>query len=628
MGFIMDGLESETYDRSYTDRYLVGRIWSYFRPFSKRLLGVGLVLTAAALSEFAALAVIGRALDWAAVETATGTMLLLAAAVAGFGILEWLFNFARHYLSGRVVGQSIWQLRSDAFHKAMEHDLSFYDENSSGKVVSRITTDTEDFSGIIALITDFLAQLILVGFFFVYLSFISWKLSLLLLAMAPLAIGLALAFRKLARFVTMNAKRVTATVNGRIQESIAGIAIAKGFRREKTLWKDFKDDNRLSYRFHLRRGIVLQLIFPIVAIASGVGNGFIAYSGGQMARAGAISLGEWFLFMQAVGYFWWPMLNIASFWNQLQDGLAAAERIFSLIDRTPKVRQSTDVRQSVASDKEEYSSRASSNFQKKAGVKASAGAELVFSKVDFAYSDKETVLKDFSLRIAPGEKLAIVGRTGAGKSSIVRLLCRFYEFQSGSITIDGRDIRQLDLNELRADIGLVSQTPFLFPGSIADNIRYARPEATDAEVEQAARSLGRGDWVDDLPDGLKTATGHRGSSISMGQRQLVSLSRVLLKNPDTFILDEATSSVDPFTEAQIQEGLETVMRGRTAIVIAHRLSTVRFTDRIIVLEKGSILEEGSHLELLERKGHYARLYDTYFRHQSIEYIEEMAEAGK
>ena len=211
--------------------------------------------------------------------------------------------------------------------------------------------------------------------------------------------------------------------------------------------------------------------------------------------------------------------------------------------------------------------------------------------------------------------------TGAGKSSIVKLVCRFYEFQGGELSVGGRDIRSLDLTSLRGAIGLVSQDPFLFPGTVADNIRYAKPEASDEELEKAARSLGRGDWVDDLPLGLATPTGHRGSSISMGQRQLVALARVLLKDPALFILDEATASVDPFTEAQIQEGLETVMEGRTAIVIAHRLSTVRFADRIVVLERGRPVEEGSHEGLLASGGRYASLYDTYFRHQSLDYVE-------
>lgn len=620
MGFVMDGLESEAYDRQYGDRELLRRIGGYFKPFRGRLALVAAAIAASALSEFAAQVVISRSLDAAAADSGAARLILLSGVIIGFGAVEWLFNFARHYLSGRAVGEAIWRLRSDAFGRAMEHDLSFYDENPSGKVVSRVTTDSEDFANIIGLVVDFASQLMLVIFFFAYLTRISGRLSLYLLAMAPVAALMALGFRRLARFVTMNAKRVTAEVNARIQESIAGVSVAKAFRRERSLWEGFKDDNAKAYRFHLRRGIVMQLIFPVVALAAGFGNGFVAFTGGEAVRDGAVSLGQWFLFMQAVGYFWWPMLNIASFWSQLQDGLAAAERVFSLIDREPKVRQagSEALPAAVA-----HATRAEAAAT--AGTvppdRPARGLSVEFRRVNFSYSSKETVLRDFSLGIRAGEKLALVGPTGAGKSSIVKLVCRFYEFQGGELLVGGKDIRSLDLASLRGAVGLVSQDPFLFPGTVADNIRYAKPEASDEELERAARSLGRGDWVDDLPLGLATPTGHRGSSISMGQRQLVALARVLLKDPALFILDEATASVDPFTEAQIQEGLETVMEGRTAIVIAHRLSTVRFADRIVVLERGRPVEEGSHEGLLAAGGRYASLYDTYFRHQSLDYVE-------
>jgi ABC-type multidrug transport system fused ATPase/permease subunit len=301
--------------------------------------------------------------------------------------------------------------------------------------------------------------------------------------------------------------------------------------------------------------------------------------------------------MQATAFFWWPMISIASFWSQFQDGLSASERVFALIDAEPKVVQT--------------SSRSLPQLK----------GNIEFRNLFFSYTEREQVLNDFSLKVPSGQNVALVGHTGAGKSSIARLITRFYEFQGGELLVDGQDIRQLDLEKLRRQIGLVPQDPFLFSGTVKDNILYGVPGAAEEQVEQAAMRIANGSWLEGLSKGLETQVGARGASLSMGQRQLVALARVLLKNPVILILDEATASVDPFTETQLQEGLETVMRDRTSIVIAHRLSTVRHADRIIVLDKGSIVEEGDHQGLLARSGLYAELYNTYFRHQSLEYVE-------
>ena len=380
--------------------------------------------------------------------------------------------------------------------------------------------------------------------------------------------------------------------------------VAKSFRQEAAIYADFAANNRQAYRVGLRRGLTLNTIFPVLVVSSGLGTAVLIYAGGLTVRAGAISAGEWYLFMQAVGFFWWPFTSIASFWSQFQDGLAAAERVFALIDAEPKVVQT------AAEPVERLSGR------------------IEFEAVGFTYTPvatesrgAEIVLPDLNLEIRPGETVALVGHTGAGKSSVARLIMRFYEFQGGRIRVDGRDIRRLNLDQYRRQIGLVPQEPFLFSGTVRDNIRYGRPEAGDDEVCAAASRIGGGDWVADLPAGLDTDVGERGANLSMGQRQLVALARVLLKDPAILILDEATASVDPFTEAQIQEGLATLMQDRTAIVIAHRLSTVKHADRLLVMDHGRIIEEGTHAGLLARGGHYAGLYNTYFRHQSLEYVE-------
>jgi ATP-binding cassette subfamily B protein len=293
--------------------------------------------------------------------------------------------------------------------------------------------------------------------------------------------------------------------------------------------------------------------------------------------------------------FFFPVLNLSAFWSQIQAGLSAAERAFALIDADPNVVQ-TEQRD----------------------VPALKG-EIRFEDISFRYSDNEPVLTGFNLFVRPGETLALVGHTGAGKSSIAKLIARFYEYQEGGLLIDGHDIRTFDLAQYRRQLGIVSQVPFLFSGTVAENIRYAAPGVSDNEILTMARKIGNGEWLETLPNGVQTEVGERGGRLSMGQRQLVALMRVLMQKPAIFILDEATASIDPFTEWQIQQALNLILKNSTSILIAHRLSTVKAADRIVVMEKGRIIEEGNHQELLEQGGHYATLYNTYFRHQSIDY---------
>ncbi|MBU0491253.1 MAG: ABC transporter ATP-binding protein/permease [Chloroflexi bacterium] len=597
MGWLMDGLDTESYDRTYSDRALIQRIISYFRPHWKAMITVAVMVFLHSLTRAAWPMAMSYALDAITADARLINITIMVVLVLLSGALGWLFNFLRQRYSARAIGDAVFDLREDVFAAITQRDMSFYDETPTGKIVSRATSDTQDFANVVELTMNLLSQILTVVILSVVLVYINVWLTLLLLAMAPVSVFIALAFRRIARWATLRAKRVTALINANIQESISGISIAKGFRQEQALYNEFADINRQSFRVHLVRGITLNSVFPILNVTAGIGTAILLYTGGQAVLGLVISAGTWFLFMQAVDYFWYPLLGIASFWSQFQDGLAASERVFALIDAESKVVQIGDE-----------------------PVPAVEG-RIEFDRLRFSYTDKEVVLPDFSLTIEPGETVAIVGHTGAGKSSLARLVTRFYEFQGGQILMDGRDVRTLNLGQYRRHLGLVPQSPFLFSGTVADNIRYGRPDASDEEVTVAARQIGGGDWLLDLPNGLNTDVGERGASLSMGQRQLVALARVVLHDPAVFILDEATASVDPFTEAQIQEGLDTIMRDRTSIVIAHRLSTVKRADRTIVIQDGHIIEEGTHDALLAAGGHYAELYNTYFRHQSLEYIE-------
>jgi len=597
MPFILDGLDSEDYDRTYKDKDLLRRIVRYFRPFRRHVILASTMLTLNSAAGTAGPILISKALDLVKQDPSTRAFLLLSLGVLLLGVFAWGFNYIRQVYAARMVGNVVLRLREDVFDSVIRNDLSFFDRHPSGKIVSRVTSDTQDFSDVATLVLDVLSQVLLVILLCVWLFTINVSLTLLILAMTPFAFMIALIFRKIARKVTRNAKRVTAVINAEIQESISGIGVAKAFRQEQAVFQRFLENNRKAYRVGLARGLTLNSIFPVLGTASGLAIALLVYAGGAAVRSGGFTPGEWYLFMQATSFFWWPMISIASFWSQFQDGLSAAERVFALIDAEPKV------------------------IQTAAHPVPQLKGEVEFRNLLFSYTEREQVLENFSIKVPAGQNVALVGHTGAGKSSIARLIARFYEFQEGELLVDGQDIRQLDLAEYRRQIGLVPQDPFLFSGTVKDNIWYGLPEATEEEVCAAAMRIAEGSWLEALSKGLETEVGARGASLSMGQRQLVALSRVLLKNPVILILDEATASVDPFTEAQLQEGLETVMKDRTSIVIAHRLSTVRNADRIIVLEKGRIVEEGDHQELLDRRGHYAELYNTYFRHQSLEYVE-------
>ncbi len=598
MGYILDGLDTESYDRTYSDRELIRRMIRFFRPYWVRLVFTAFSLLCMSFLGALSPILIAKVIDWVAEIKGWGILIGAGIAVSALGTMNWVFNYLYERLITIIVGNLVYDIRKAVFEKTLEQDLSFFDEQATGKIVSRIVSDTQDFSTVVTLTAEFFSQFLMILLLTGFLFSVHPQLTVLLIGMAPLAAGIALSFRKLARKVTLEAKRANAEINSQIQESVSGIMVAKAFRREQALFQSFEKNNRLSYRVGLRRGLVLNTIFPVMGIASGSANALIAYAAAQAVFRGTLSPGDWYLFMQAVGFFWWPLLNLSSFWSQLQDGFSAAERVFALMDHPSAVKQ-----------------KDSQRIERLTGT-------IEFRNVVFAYSDKERVLDGFSLQVNAGEVVAIVGHTGAGKSSLAKLIARFYEFQDGEILIDGRDIRSLDLSSYRRQIGYVTQDPFLFGGTVRENIRYGLPNASDAEVLQAALHIARGEWLEDLADGLDTEVGERGSRISYGQRQLVTLARIVLKNPGIFILDEATASVDPFTEVKIQEGLAEVMEGRTAIVIAHRLSTVRNADRILVLDHGKIIEEGSHEELLSRGGEYAALYSTYFRHQSLEYLEE------
>lgn len=600
MGFFA-GLGTEKYDRQYPDRVLVSRIVKYFRPQGRRLALIAVMVALLSGSGAAMPVVVSRGIDLVKPGAPSATLFVISGIVLALGVVGWFANWSRRRLTVRAIGDVVLEMRTGAFQAAAAHDLSFYDEYSSGRIVSRITSDTQDFGQLVTLVTDMFSQVAQSLILAVVLIRIEWRLSLYLFAMMPVVFLLALSFRHLAREVTSRGMRAMANVNAAIKETVSGISVAKNFRQEDSIYGEFDVANRQSYQVNVRRGLVLSLVFPTLNVTIGIFTAILVYAGGLSAIQGAVTAGAWYLFLLSLDRFMGPVQNLSSFWTQIQSGLSASERIFALIDADPVVVQ-VDNRP----------------------VPPLKG-HIDFEQMNFRYKSEESVLEDFNLHIRAGENLALVGHTGAGKSSIAKLIARFYEFQGGRILIDGHDLRTFNLAEYRHQLGIVSQVPFLFSGSVEENIRYARPEVSAAEIKQLAAQIGEGEWLEALPQGLQTEVGERGARLSMGQRQLVSLMRVLVQRPAIFILDEATASIDPFTEWQIQQALDLILKKSTSILIAHRLSTVKSADRIIVIEAGKIIEEGDHAGLLAKGGHYATLYNTYFRHQSLAYVEQSRE---
>ena len=502
-----------------------------------------------------------------------------------------VFTFV--YLAS-VLGERIqYDLRKMMFNHLQELSLSYYAQNAVGRLIARVTSDSGRVADLMTWgIVDTTWAVLNITTSLVFMAIINWRLALVVSVIIPIMVFIGIQFRKKILVEFRNSRRANSKITGAYNENIQGVRVVKALGREDENLKEFQMLTGAMYRASYRAAWLSALFLPTVQIIAAVALGAIVWYGGLQIEVGLITIGGINAFVSYLAFMMWPVQDLARVYAEMQHSIASAERIFKLVDMPPEVHDRVDA------------------------VPASTlmGA-IEFDHVDFYYEDRKPVLTDFTLRVVPGEMIALAGPTGGGKSTIVNLLCRFYEPRSGVIRINGRDYTEYTLQSIQSRIGIVLQTPHLFSGTVRDNIRYGRLDADDNAIEQAAKIAGAHDFIVTLEKGYEQNVGEGGNLLSVGQKQLISLARAVLAQPELFIMDEATSSVDTMTEALIQRGMEALMKDRTSFVIAHRLSTIRRANRILVIEDGRITEQGTHAELLRQRGHYYRLYTQQFRHE-------------
>ena len=589
------GLFKDTRRREYTDRELFKRYIKRIFPYKRSVFLISIFILVSTLADILIPLIFGitvRELE----QTNTNFWLII---IAGslyciLSTLIWvMFSFRRREV-GKFVPFFLEELRMDIFDKLQAQDMSFYDKHLSGSLNSRVSNDALDFGNTTILLTDTVGNLLISLVTFSILFLLNPFLAIITVLGIPVLFILMFSLRKLARRVSRRYRISISNVNSSMVEAIEGIQVCKSYGQETTVSKKFHDTNEQYFRSAFRLTAVTHVWRSVLDTITAIILVFIIYLGEQMLTQGIADTAIILIYILYVQRFFQPVMVLATFFPELSAGMAAFERILEILDSEPNVQQNS------------LSSR-----------KNILQGKIEFQNVDFSYRDGEEVLTNFNLKIANGEKLAIVGHTGAGKSSLVKLLARFYEFQGGTINIDGINIRDLQLDSYRKNLGMVPQDVFLFSGTIEENIRYGNRSATMEELNKAVEAVHLNELLEYLPNGLYTQVGERGKGLSTGQRQVISFARAIISDPKILILDEATSSVDAYTEAIIQEALDTLLSDRTSIIIAHRLSTILKADRIIVMEKGEIIEEGTHQSLLAKNGKYGMLYKQYYEHQKL-----------
>ncbi len=565
------------------------RLFTFAAPYKFRMLWLGLVTVLATAASLAEPLIIGKAIDDGLVPGDLSAIYWMVGLYVFVNVATWVFSYVQTYGMGWVGQHMILDLRNALFGHLQSLSLQYYSEQKAGWIISRLTNDIENFN---TLLNDGVQNLVkngltLVGVF-VAIFFVDWRLALATTTILPVMILISAVFRVQSWKAYRAAREAVAEVISHLQENVSGMRVVQAFTRERASATGFDERNLTYRRANARASLQSALYFPGVELLGSVGLAVVLLYGGYRVVAGELTVGALVAFIGLLNMFFQPIQQLSQLYSDLQSTLASLEKVFAVLD--------------TESDRADRPSERELETLK---------GDIEFDGVGFAYGE-DKIMDDVSFRIRPGETLAIVGETGAGKSTIVKLLSRFYDPTNGRILVDGEDLSEIRGSSLRKHMGVVLQDTFLFTGTIEENIRYGRPDATHEDIVRAAKTVGADDFIRCFSEGYETQVRERGGRLSVGERQLIAFARALLADPKLLVLDEATSSVDLATEARLEKALDGLLKGRTSVVIAHRLSTVRRADRILVLGRGHVIEEGTHDELLARPSAYRRLYESQF----------------
>jgi ATP-binding cassette subfamily B protein len=579
-----DFFEDEAIEKSY-DHRLMRRLLGYLRPYRLAVIGGILLLLLLAALQIAGPWIVKKAIDGPIAEKDLDGLFYWIAIYAAVTILQFAVQYVQMVMTQWIGQRAMLDMRTAVFDHIMTMDMRFFDRNPVGRLLTRITSDVNALnelfaSGVVTIFGDIFTLIAIVG----AMLWLDVGLALVTFAMVPILFLATWVFKRKARNIYREVRRLVARLNAFWQERITGIAVLQGFNQQSVAGDRHQELNADLRGAHFRSIIYYATFFPLVELIGAIALALIVWYGGGRVLIGVMTFGALAAFIQYVERFYHPIRDLAEKYNLLQAAMASSERVFKLLDTEPGIVIPEEAKTASSSKDRE--------------------GEVVFDHVWFAYNDEEWVLKDVSFSVSKGETVALVGATGAGKTSVANLITRMYEYQKGSITVNGIDVRQWDPRALRRHVGTVSQDVYLFSGTIEENVRMGRTSLSEEDILNAAAQVGLERLADDGQSGLARTVGERGSGLSVGEKQLVAFSRVVADDPSILILDEATSSVDHATEARIQHALGKLFEGRTNIVVAHRLSTIRSADRIIVLHKGEIRESGTHEELIAMKGIY------------------------